>query len=508
MLGHRIERSKGTAFGVPMDSQARRLSAPQRTRVQTEVARPPQSLGYSEGAWNGALLSHHLHYRYGIDLGERQCRRLLRAFGIPPGPARRNLTTRARESVGATRMPHTDSGWLARRPISGPMQRELALRKIRRLASSGLPLYPFVLTLFGLMAEAIPGGDLPQAIQTDPSSNLSWIFTNLDQAKWVPVLAKLIGGHSPEAWPGLRPRDQLDPARSVLMLEEFTTPDYRRSALYNEFFHPLRLEQGMLTQIREVGEPVGFYPLYRSAAMKPFDRDHLAFLASAAPHIAHGLRSARLIDACSVSSVEPVRSLDGSPGMIVMSKAGRILGHDQRARSLFFQVGLCDGLPAPAFAEGGLRSVLDYVARTLRAIFDDRERATGEFAAPVARIMSHKAGIALRLRAYATPGEGADDLCVVLVEQVEPEELARQRLIYRYGLAPREAEVLVLLGERLSADRLARELGISTSTVKTYIRQIISKLSVDSLPALREFLEREHLAARKSDIRPSIQRAL
>lgn len=503
-----------------MDGQAHRhsgrLSVLQRTRVRTDVAQPPGSFGYSEGGWTGALLSRHLRDSHRIALGERQCRRLLSALGISPGPRRRNLA--APEPVCVTIAPCTNSSGLARRPISGAMRRELALRKIRRLASSGLPLYPFVLTLFDLLAEAIPGGDLPQALQTDPSNNLSWIFANLDQAKWVPVLANLITECPPEAWPGLRPRGQLDLARPVLTLEEFTASDYRRSGLYNEFFRPLKLEQGVLTQIREEGALVGFYPLYRTAAMKPFDRDELRFLASAAPHIAHGLRTSRLIEALPCSTVEPLRSLDTSPGMVVMDKTGRILGLDERARSLFFQVGLYDGLPEPAFAEGSLRSILDYVARTLRGIFDDRERATGEFAAPLARIMSHKAGIALRLRAHATPGERGHDLFVVLVEPVEPEALARRRLMYRYGLAPREAEVLVLLRDGLSAavrhliekfsaanlsklrsllcrllqprcdlaaqagqiaslkqmSRLAQELGISAATAKTYVNQNVT----------------------------------
>jgi hypothetical protein len=46
-------------------------------------------------------------------------------------------------------------------------QQALALQKIRRLASSSLPVCPFVFTLFDLIREAIPMGDTPQAISTD-----------------------------------------------------------------------------------------------------------------------------------------------------------------------------------------------------------------------------------------------------------------------------------------------------------------------------------------------------
>jgi DNA-binding CsgD family transcriptional regulator len=317
------------------------------------------------------------------------------------------------------------------------------------------------------------------------------VFANIDQAKWVPVLANLIANCAPSSWPGFRPRDQLDLTRQVLTLGEFTAPDYRRSALYNEFFHPLKLEQGVLLQLADQGEPVGYYPLYRSGAMKLFDRDDLRFLAAAAPHIAHGLRMAKLVETQTYpADAAPAFASDqngpfNAPAVVVMDRCGRVLGLDQRARSIFCQIGLFDGLPASAFAETQWRPLLDYVARTLRATFDDRERSHNGVAPPVARILSHRAGIALRLRGQVMAGEQDPALFAVLVEQVEPEPLRRQRLMYRYGLAPREAEMLVALRREPSVARIARELGISTATAKTYVRHLIEKLGVPDLHALR-----------------------
>lgn len=462
-----------------------RLSVEQRTRIRLEVARPPASFGYLSAAWNGRLLSRHLYTAHGIEIGERQCRRLLRTFGHRahsevPGPS----PAPAEPVPGVRNESSPDSSRFVGTPICGARTREIVLRKIRRLASSGLPLYPFVLTLFDLIAEAVPAGDLPRGILTDPTSNLSWVFANLDQAKWVPVLANLVRGYDPAAWPGLRPRSQLDLTRPILTLEEFTTPDYLRSALYNEFFHPLKLEQGVLVQLAEGSEPIGYFPLYRSSAMKRFDRDDLRFLAGAAPHIAHGLRTARLVEA-RPESPEGRQLLVGRPGVVVMDRRGHILGLDQQARSLFFQIGLCDGVRASAFAETELRSLLDYIARTLAAIFDCRERSLAGIASPAARFLSHKAGIELMLRGHVTAGEQGRELFVVLVEQVEPEAFYRLRLMYRYGLAPREAEMLMMLRCGPSVARAARLLGISTPTAKTYVRHLVEKLDVANLNALR-----------------------
>jgi DNA-binding CsgD family transcriptional regulator len=111
-----------------------------------------------------------------------------------------------------------------------------------------------------------------------------------------------------------------------------------------------------------------------------------------------------------------------------------------------------------------------------------------DIGAPTAQIVCYKAGIILRLRGYATAGASRHNIFVVLVEQIEPEEFFHHRIKYRYGLAPREAEVLSFVRNNVPTSRIAAELGISPVTVKTYIRQIISKLEVDNLSALRAFV--------------------
>jgi DNA-binding CsgD family transcriptional regulator len=364
------------------------------------------------------------------------------------------------------------------------LSKEVALRRIRRLASSGLPLYPFVQTLFELVAEAIPAGDLPQALWTDPESGLSWIFANLDQAKWVPVLANCGIGANPQAWRGLRPRNELDSRRPVLTLNEFTASDYRRSAIYEEFFRPLKLEQGLLLQLVSCGELTGYYPIYRSASMPSFSREEIVFLTNATPHIAHGLRIAKLNDASAMTVEESAPFARSPTGVVVMDSNGRPVALDQQARTLLFQTGLCDGLPVHACSEAQWRSMLEYIARCLRAIFQTRGQSSGQIAPPAAQILCSGAGIAFRLRGYAAMGES--DLFIVLMEQVEPVEFFEQRMMYRYGLSRREAQVLGRIRNQVSIRTIARSLGVSMPTVKTYVRHIVEKLEAGSLSKLRE----------------------
>ena len=51
------------------------------------------------------------------------------------------------------------------------------------------------------------------------------------------------------------------------------------------------------------------------------------------------------------------------------------------------------------------------------------------------------------------------------------------------ALSPRELEILSLLGEGRLKKQIASELGISVSTVATYIRRIYDKLNVQNAPA-------------------------
>jgi len=52
-------------------------------------------------------------------------------------------------------------------------------------------------------------------------------------------------------------------------------------------------------------------------------------------------------------------------------------------------------------------------------------------------------------------------------------------------LGSREAEVLMFLRHNVPVSAIALHLGISPATVKTYIRQMISKLDLHDLSALR-----------------------
>ncbi|MFN0162700.1 MAG: helix-turn-helix domain-containing protein [Burkholderiales bacterium] len=61
----------------------RRIGAAQLSGLTQDLARSPRSHGYAAIHWTGALLARHLETAYDLNLGVRQCQRLLRSLRAP-----------------------------------------------------------------------------------------------------------------------------------------------------------------------------------------------------------------------------------------------------------------------------------------------------------------------------------------------------------------------------------------------------------------------------------------
>ena len=58
------------------------LTAKQYKTLEKDVRKDPDQFGLTGHLWDGKLLSEHLHRRYGITLGVRQCQRLFKQMGF------------------------------------------------------------------------------------------------------------------------------------------------------------------------------------------------------------------------------------------------------------------------------------------------------------------------------------------------------------------------------------------------------------------------------------------
>jgi hypothetical protein len=85
------------------------------------------------------------------------------------------------------------------------------------------------------------------------------------------------------------------PSKTMWSHEEVFVPNFHRAEGFNETYHPLGWHHSVATVYHEAGGYLGYYGMWRTADQRPFSPEDIAFLRASAPHIAHGLRSARLL---------------------------------------------------------------------------------------------------------------------------------------------------------------------------------------------------------------------
>jgi len=456
----------------PVRGRRPKLNARQSEMLRTALALPPSHLGYKQEKWSGALLSRHLRERYRTALGTRQCCNLIR----------HHQTQNVGVTGGIVALPPSLA--CTRWTTSDHQQKRLALGRIRKLASAGAAAGDFVSALFDIVAEAIPGGE-PKTLWLGPSIETGWIYRNLDFASWWPGAKRFIF-ESEAAVSGMRgPRELMLMRGNVLRPEQLMLPNFRHGPAYNEVVRPLGLDSCAMMLLRDGTEMLGLYPLHKSATQAPFSGDDFRFLEAAAPHVVHGIKAAKMLAKVRHSGSRTEQAALYCPGIILVSRAGRVVSVSAEAQNMFLELAAFDGVAHDAFVSGPTREATNYIAKILSDIHFSEELACGD--APAAKLYNHSSGLVLRLRGIATE---SDDACfTILVERVVSPQSECQRLRYRYGLSEREAAVLMLLRKRLSDKELATQLGISPGTVRHYLRQLASKLAVNGQSGVRRFAQ-------------------
>lgn len=367
----------------------------------------------------------------------------------------------------------------------GPLTQEQVTRQVKRLISSGLPLEPFVRTVFDLVAAALP------------VYGVSTLLADLRQrlTRCVPgdphIFEKTIDadiGTPPETPGAINGDSSHFSAESLPIHDKITLVRYRRSAERNELMRRLNFSHHMIAARMQRSWLIGQSRRSASSRARSASPNDARFVAAIASHTTRGVMTAPLLKPgpCSADDFAPLG--DWEPGFILLGPDGRLLAASTGARSLFSQIGLFDGWPAAdAVAEDEVRGGFSCVARILERIFDERAQGFGNLRAPFRLFYSHESGIALSLRGLALDGENGLKCTTVIVEPGELKAHRRLRIMHRYGLSPREFELLenFALGRRTSEIRAT--MGISAGTLKTYRARVAEKLEQDGTVALRTF---------------------
>jgi DNA-binding CsgD family transcriptional regulator len=371
---------------------------------------------------------------------------------------------------------------------SDTRNKEIALGRIKRLASSGLPLEPLVRSVFELINDAVPNSPNKVFHVGGDDQIGRYLGSSYEIAAATPTQKHFFADSPPEVSGSRFRYDDPDtyscilPSKSIWTQAELTQHNWYRADGYNVVYRPLGWHEFVEVVFEEAGGYLGHCPVWRTVDQKPFSCEAIEFLRASAPHISHGLKSARLL-----ANGSQVEKEDGfaplatwGSGVILLDEVGHPIAMDAEARLTFQQTGIFDGISSDAFESPPIRTALDYVMRTLKEIFHEPDGGPFNGAAPVYRLYHHWTGIVLKLRGVRMASVDGREYTTILVERGETVAARQRRLQFRWGLSDREAEVLALIGQGKTGPEISILLSISHDTARKHLTHVFEKLGVEN----------------------------
>lgn len=375
--------------------------------------------------------------------------------------------------------------------LSDSRNKARALGRIKRLASSGLPLEPFVRGVFEAVNDGVPHSPNRVMLADGGSNTDSYVGSTEEITRASPLFRKyFVDASSAEC--GVRfPYDAkalrtVLPSKVIWTQSDLVLDNFFRADGYNAVYRPLGWHHLLQVVFQESGEFLGYYPIWRSVDQKPFSLDDIEFVRRAAPHITHGLRATRLLEHRESPPTHPdeFQSLSGwHTGVILLGSNGKLIAIDPEARLILQQLGVLDGVSIDQFAPTPVRDGLAYISRKLTEIFRGTESGSEHASAPVYRIYHHWTGIVLKLRGVRMMAADGREYTTVLVERGETAHARRARVFARWGLSDREAQILSFIGDGKTGPEIALMLAISHDTVRKHTSKVLDKLGVETRTA-------------------------
>ena len=203
----------------------------------------------------------------------------------------------------------------------------------------------------------------------------------------------------------------------------------------------------------------GFMCLHRAADDGPFSDDEIAFIDTAAPHIAKAIRRSVLLGAIAEGTIPD------APGLVLFSSELDLIGTNDPGEEWL------DLLAGPRLA-GGVPNEVLVLAAAARGVPSSEfahvprirvQTATGEWAVLHASVMK----------------VGSDEQVAVVIEPATPTELA-PLIVAAYGLTPQERRIVELVCHGASTREISEELFITANTVQDHLKSIFAKTGTGS----------------------------
>lgn len=271
----------------------------------------------------------------------------------------------------------------------------------------------------------------------------------------------------------------MDVGSSTSLSRVMDMDEYRGSRFYLEWAAPQRFHDVVVTVLAKSASAVGMFGVTR------FDDEGLAGEAElrrmelVSPHVRRAVTIARLFEGVREQGAALTATFDTMTDAVWLLDAnGVVLFANSASRGL-----TADGGPVAragdrfAFRDGGATESL---RAALRGV--DGGTAVGEIpvSAPGGQpFVAYLVSLVPKGRSVPVPSGGA--VCAVFVRPIVVDEMPpMQALAQLYGLTPREFQVFTGLLQFGSVPEVARNFGLSATTVRSHLQSIFDKTGVRS----------------------------
>jgi DNA-binding CsgD family transcriptional regulator len=247
----------------------------------------------------------------------------------------------------------------------------------------------------------------------------------------------------------------------VASLDSVTSGDRFASPRFREIMRPLGLGDELRVALLAGSQCWGYLCLHRTDRSSGFTERELTLVATAAPHLAHALRQALLMQPSAAAG----RAHE--PGVVVLADDLSLVAVTAQASEYLAQMEPASSLPLPV--------CIYAAAAALRAI-EDGNAAPG--AMPTTRVHA-RTGRWLTVHASRLNGPSGEQGITVVIEEADASSTLPLRLS-AHGLSPRESEVATLVLRGTPTSVISATLHISEHTVQDHLKAVFDKVGVHS----------------------------
>ena len=281
--------------------------------------------------------------------------------------------------------------------------------------------------------------------------------------------------------------------RIVFSDEVLPLADLQATLFFDDVLRPQNVAHNAMIALMAENDFHAAFNICRSQKQGAFTERERFLLGTLVPHLRRALKIGFRLEAYKIIQRAGFEALDRfSAGVILLDQRAQILYRNKAAQSLelagVFSVRNSMLSSASREHSGRLNDLITKAIRGTPACSMSLPRPDGQ---PVTVLISQVRGNDLqRFHSSGFPNAAA---LMFLIDPMSEHKAPIDRIVDAYGLTDAEARVALVTSSGITVNEAAKQLGLSTNTVKTHLRKIFAKMGIDGQAQMARRLAALHL---------------